>query len=276
MLHKERLLILAKTYPTPSSRYIETSCIAALNSNGEMRRIYPVPFRYVSDQQQFNKWQWITAGIEKSRDDHRPESYRIDVSSIEKGERVDTSNGRWSSRYNLLDKLPHFNSVREINELPDDQRCTLALIKPRGVMELEIVKGEAEWTQEELDKLRQGYIQGSLFDNVGDANKEIAELKKIPFRFYYHYEIDEPGPTQVERLMITDWEAGALYLNCVASHGEQWEKPFRAQYEAFIDSKDLHFLVGTVHRFPNQWLLISVIYPPRRTPGSMIQSDLLF
>ena len=37
----------------------------------------------------------------------------------------------------------------------------------------------------------------------------------------------------------------------------------RAKLEQELPSKDLLFLLGTIHRFPGQWLLISVIYPPR-------------
>lgn len=41
----EELLILTKTYPSPSSKYRETTCVAAINRQGEMRRLFPVPFR---------------------------------------------------------------------------------------------------------------------------------------------------------------------------------------------------------------------------------------
>ena len=41
----EKILILAKTYPSPSAKYGETSCIAGITDRAEMRRIYPVPYR---------------------------------------------------------------------------------------------------------------------------------------------------------------------------------------------------------------------------------------
>ncbi|WP_245961234.1 hypothetical protein [Neopusillimonas maritima] len=40
----ERILILAKTYPSPSAQYVETSCVAGISQDGSMRRLYPVPF----------------------------------------------------------------------------------------------------------------------------------------------------------------------------------------------------------------------------------------
>jgi hypothetical protein len=55
----ERVLILAKTYPSPSAHYVETSCVAGIMEHGSMRRLYPIPFRLIEDGQQFKKWQWI-------------------------------------------------------------------------------------------------------------------------------------------------------------------------------------------------------------------------
>jgi hypothetical protein len=51
----ERVLILCKTYPSPSAKYAETSCVAGMTEDGRLIRLYPVPFRLVSDDQQFKK-----------------------------------------------------------------------------------------------------------------------------------------------------------------------------------------------------------------------------
>lgn len=56
----ERILILAKTYPSPSVKHTETSCVAGINEHGQMRRLYPVPFLMIAENQQFQKWQWVT------------------------------------------------------------------------------------------------------------------------------------------------------------------------------------------------------------------------
>ena len=52
----ERVLILCKTYPSPSARYVETSCVAGISEAGELMRLYPVPFRLIQDEKQFKKW----------------------------------------------------------------------------------------------------------------------------------------------------------------------------------------------------------------------------
>jgi hypothetical protein len=34
------------------------------------------------------------------------------------------------------------------------------------------------------------------------------------------------------------------------------------------------FLMGTIHRFPEQWLIASLIYPPRQRPEPELQVSL--
>ncbi len=48
---KQEILILAKTYPTFSQKYFELVCTAGINTQGEWRRIYPIPFRELPELQ---------------------------------------------------------------------------------------------------------------------------------------------------------------------------------------------------------------------------------
>jgi hypothetical protein len=34
------------------------------------------------------------------------------------------------------------------------------------------------------------------------------------------------------------------------------------------------FLMGTIHRFPNQWLIVSLIYPPKQQTSEPLQQSL--
>lgn len=54
---RTRILILCKTYPSPSAKNVETSCVAGMTTDGRLLRLYPVPFRLLNDQSQFKKWQ---------------------------------------------------------------------------------------------------------------------------------------------------------------------------------------------------------------------------
>ena len=78
----EELLILTRSLSSPSAKYRETTCVAAVNRQGEMRRLFPVPYRLLEGKAQFQKWEWINARLTLPGSDHRPESRRLDADSI--------------------------------------------------------------------------------------------------------------------------------------------------------------------------------------------------
>ena len=260
----ERILILCKTYPSPSAKYAETSCVAGMAADGRLIRLYPVPFRLVADDQQFKKWQWITAKLEKARDDHRPESHRIFVDTIEcDAESLPSGKAGWPIRSELLAKLPLFTDFAAVEKNRVEQGMTLARLRPTRIVGLDIKKTDNPvWTEDEKEKLLRLQQQSELFDEV-EEGKQIRLLEKLPFDFHYRYECDVDGQTFAYRHKLVDWEVGALYRTVRRQHGDAWEAPFRAKLEHELPGKDLQFLLGTIHRFPGQWLLISLIYPPK-------------
>lgn len=268
---KARILILCKTYPSPSAKYAETSCVAGMDENGRLIRLFPVPFRLINSDQQFRKWQWINALIEKSAD-RRPESHKIFVDTIEAGECIDTRN-EWRDRRHWIDKLPSFSDFGALEEARKNDGITLGVVRPHRVVELIISPASSEeWTDKELEKLQHLQQQESLFE---DDLPALKRLQKIPFDFYYVYEcLTESGPVQYKH-KIVDWEACQLYRNVVQAHGKGgWEAPFRQRMFERLPSNDLMLLLGTIHRFPGQWLIVSLIYPPKLPPEAIQQGSL--
>jgi hypothetical protein len=96
-----RILILCKTYPSPSGKYAETTCVAGMDENGNLVRLFPVPFRLIAEEQQFKKWQWVKAKVEKAKKDHRPESFTIKTDTIAGGSVVEPGRN-WGERRRLL------------------------------------------------------------------------------------------------------------------------------------------------------------------------------
>ena len=268
----ERILILCKTYPSPSAKYAETSCVAGMSEAGRLIRLYPVPFRLVADEQQFKKWQWITARIQRSSDDRRVESHRLFVDTIELGEIVPPSND-WKHRRQWLAKLPvfeDFDALELARQQPDGP--TLALLRPKRVLGLDIKPvSHPDWTDEEKAKLLQMQAQGHLFE---ETDPDLRMLRKLPHDFHYRYECESSAGVKPYRHKLVDWEIGALYWNVYQRHRAAWEAPFRAKIGAELPGRDLMFLMGTIHRFPDQWLIVSVIYPPKPQPGAPVQAPL--
>lgn len=271
----ERILILAKTYPSPSAQYVETSCVAGIAQNGSMRRLFPVPFRMIEDGQQFKKWQWIDVRVDKATKDRRPESHKVYVDTINCGEVIDTKKA-WAARWEWLDKMPAFDSFDAIDAARLSDGGSLALLRPKRLLGLDITKARnTDWTDEEREKLLQEQMQGNLFSEA-EERKQVKQLRKVPFDFHYRYVCDTPEGEKEHKHKIVDWEAGALFWNCRRSHGVDWEAPFRAKLEEQLGGKDLMFLMGNQHRFQDQWLIVSLIYPPKRKPAPVLQNSFDF
>ncbi|CAJ3066350.1 Uncharacterised protein [Burkholderia pseudomallei] len=269
----EQILILAKTYPSPSAQYVETSCVAGISQDGSMRRLYPVPFRMIEEGQQFKKWQWIEVRVEKANKDHRPESHKLYVDTITCGDVIDTKK-EWAARWEWLDKIPVFDSFDAIDAARLSAGLSIALLRPKRLLGLEIAKARnQDWTEEEKEKLMREQMQGDLFSEA-EVKRQVKELRKVPFDFYYRYVCDTPDGEKEHKHKIVDWEAGALFWNCRREHGVHWEAPFRAKLEGQLGGKDLMFLMGNQHRFQDQWLIISLVYPPKRKPVEVTQGSL--
>jgi hypothetical protein len=261
----ERVLILCKTYPSPSATYSETSCVAGVTDAGKLIRLFPVPFRLIADDQQFRKWQWITALVEKARDDHRPESHRIFVDKIECDPApLPAGKEGWPHRMELLSKVPVYSDFAAVESARVANGTTLALLRPNRILGLEIkATKNSDWTDDEKAKLTQMQQQSSLFSDE-ENQRQVALLEKIPFDFHYRYECLVDGRPVTYKHKLVDWEAGALYRRLRKQYGaDGWEKPFRDKYEQELPSRDLLLLLGTIHRFPDQWLIVSVFAPPK-------------
>lgn len=268
-----RILILCKTYPSPSSKYVETSCVAGMDDSGQLVRLFPVPFRLITDDQQFRKWQWIEARVRKSTDDHRAESHRISVDTIGKvGDPLSTKNS-WAERRLALSKMEVFEDFDQLELARQSRGITLGLLRPSQLNGLMISKaGAPEWTDDEIAKLMQAQNQGSLFDQDAEQ-RSLKLLRKLPFDFHYQYECKIGDVTKTYKHKLVDWEAGALYWNI--HRRDDWEAAFRQKWITEFSQRDVLFLMGTIHRFPNQWLIVSVLYPPK-LPSEVADQGALF
>ncbi|AZF05898.1 hypothetical protein [Pseudomonas sp. R5-89-07] len=262
MKRKVRILILCKTYPSPSAKYAETSCVAGMDEHGNLIRLYPVPFRLITGEQRFAKWQWIEATIERSPADRRPESHKIGVDSICVGSVLPA--GDWHERMRLLEKLTVYESFDALERARINYNVTLGLVRPARIVALRIKKSaSADWTLDEIEKLQSMQRQYSLFEERDHAS--IKRLEKVPFDFHYVYECMSGGVLKSHTHKIVDWEASQLYRNVHRKYGASgWEAPLRQKLEIDLPARDLMLLMGTIHRFPGQWLIVSLIYPPKR------------
>lgn len=233
----------------------------------KLRRVYPVPFRFLDGNSQFTKWEWISARLARAAADQRPESHRIDVDTVRKlSENVSSADG-WARRLALIE--PHvFDDFGALEQRRLKTGETLGFVRPSRLVSLELTPQQnSDWTPEELEKL----TQERLFESVENRP---PTLRKLGHDFHYRYECATPDGPKQYRHMITDWEAGVLYLNCVKKYGSSWEEKLRQKLEMEFAAKNLILMMGTMHRFPDQWLIIGLIYPPKQPPRKQLALEL--
>ncbi len=248
--HPEEVLVTVKAYPNPSKGYRETSCVAGITRNGSWIRLHPIPFRLLTDQTKFRKYDILRASVSKSSDT-RPESHKIDCESIEIVGRVETKQ-QWRPRDEWV--RPLVRPSLETLQQQEQYRETLGVIRVADLSQLVIERQDPGWSPKETAKLR----QMRLFD------RDIKPLERPPFKFFYKFRCDGPS-CQGHRMQIFDWEVIQSYRSWRGKYGPyDWERMFRQKYEGDMSSKDLHFFVGTLRSHPQNWTIIGLYYPPRR------------
>lgn len=273
---KKKVLITVTTYPLPSRSYDELVCTAGVLENGDWIRIYPVPLKFLSGLRKDGKvesfkYNWIELDLEKRTDDFRPESHspiNYDFKDVQLFGKIDTKNN-WAERKVFCINNFYTNLTQLIEDSKAPKNISLATFKPANIIGFEIEEEENREWKDEWKELRK---QGDLFEQ--DRNPEI-QIPKLPYKFYYRFN-DETG--RESRLMIEDWEIGALYWNCLKSaEGDEGEalKKVRAKYEKeFIKDKEVYLFLGTtkewhMRRSKNPFVIIGVFYPKKEIQTSL-------
>lgn len=269
-----RVLVTVKTYPQPSRSYEELVCNAGFvrGSDGKWKwiRFYPIQFRTLPADQRYKKYQWISLNLKRNWKDSRQESYKPALGIEEPIEvlgHIGTGKDRlWAERkqYALREV---FQSMDQLIGYAKDKKVqkSLATVRPKEMIRLEIEEEkEREWSSESHKDL----LQLGLFQNTNRVSEQsLAVVRKLPYKYYYRFLTE--GDQKPRKMMIEDWEIGALYWNCLQStEGDENEanELVRKRYEEEFFNKDLHLFVGTTkrnhNRAPNPFMIIGVFYPP--------------
>lgn len=204
-MERMKVLITVKTYPIPSSKYDELVCTAGVREDGRFVRLYPINFRDLPFARQYHKYQWIEVdALRHTGLDVRKESYRPDCDSIQLvGEPIGTDRGTWATRarYALAKASA---SMEDLYDQQKKDRTSLGVFRPKRVHDLLITPDDPDWKP----GFRAALAQARLWD---DRTRSKQPPRKVPFKFHYVFECDDAKCSQKHRMMIEDWEAGALY-----------------------------------------------------------------
>jgi hypothetical protein len=269
---RKKVLITVTTYPLPSRSYDELVCTAGVLENGDWIRIYPVPLQFLRGLRKDGKiesfkYNWIELELHKRKDDFRPESHsplHNNFQDVETFGKIGTDNN-WAERKMFCTANVYTNLSKLIEDSRDPKNISLATFKPQEIIGFEITEEENKEWKDEWKEIRK---QGDLFDQT--KNPEI-QIPKLPYKFYYRFRDDEGTES---RLMIEDWEIGALYWNCLRAAKDNAEialEKVREKYEKeFLKEKDIYLFLGTtkewhMRRAKNPFVIIGVFYPKKET-----------
>jgi len=249
----KRILIVVKTYPSPSTKYQETVCTAGVTEAGEWIRIYPVRYRYLSDDQQYKKYTWIELRVRRRDKDHRVESYEPDPDSIKRVAYVGTDD-RWAERKRILLPLAK-RSLEELQRLHDSANISLGLFKPLKVEDFYWRPESPDWSPREK----------SILNQLQMFVQSPKPLEKIPYSFHYSFKCDD-AECRGHNLTIIDWEICQAF--------REWRKRYpsvditlqkiREKWfeQMFGPKRDSYFIVGTHFRYQT-FIILGVFWPPK-------------
>lgn len=270
-----KVLIAVKTYPTLSNKYDELVCTAGFTEDGTWVRIYPIPFRKLDYDKQYSKYDWVEFDLERNTSDFRLESFK--PKSIETAfkiiDHLDTDDS-WRQRKEIVLQNVYTNMTDLIAQAKDNKKYTsLAVFKPKEILDFTIEKVEREWDKKKLDKLKANAQQLNLFKN---SENPFEVVQKLPYKFSFKFKSDDGI---VRTMMIEDWEIGALYWNSLKRHeGDDAETKACADvkkkyFEDFAKIKDLYFFLGTTREFhliaPNPFVIIGTFHPKKIVQTSL-------
>lgn len=256
-MERMKVLITVKTYPIPSAKYDELVCTAGVREDGSFIRLYPINFRELNDNQRYQKYQWIEVAAAKYKGrDARKESFRPDSTTIKLlGEPISSSRN-WADRAKYVLKKKT-TSMEHLHEQQEKDRTSLGIFKPRKIHGLVFEPSEPDWPP----KFKAALAQARLWDER-KVTKEPP--RKVPFKFQYEFECDDPRCKKNHRMMIEDWELGALYWRNVNA-GRTPDEAAKTVQKRFLDEicaadRDTHLYVGTVLEH-GTWVVIGVFWP---------------
>ncbi len=257
--HKKKILITVKAYPNPSNKYGETVCCAGVDlSNNQLVRLYPIPYRDLKYEKQFKKYNIIEVDCTPPKDDKRPESFHVNIDTIQVREWFDTkTDKKWSRRKDIVLKVP-IKSMCQVLKDAAEKDLSLGLIKPERISFESAKQSQSESEQKARESC---YAQLTFFDHKKKT------IEDIPYSFYYKFHCAGEANCPGHKLSIIDWEVGQAYREWRAKYKDEKVliEKIKQRWVEIADTakKDVYFYVGNLKRFRQTFMVLGVFYPPR-------------
>ena len=272
---KERILVIAKTYPEISTKYGPLVCTVGLNENLEWRRIYPIPAKIFFDEQyshlRFKKWDIIEVELT----DARPKDPRIESYKVVNWENIKIIGHveRWEDKIGFLEKVLD----KDIESIWNSNR-SIGVIKPTKLIDFfdkprERIKDEAEkevlYKMNEAQATLEQYINIKVVENdiLPEVKEKDIKIEKLPW-IGYKFNCSNINCNGHE-MMAIDWEIQELFRKY-----RQINPVKKKVFFEFRNRRNIYFVIGNTWKFRKSFMIISVVYPPVSTkPNINVKFD---
>ena len=242
-----RARILVKAYPQPSRTYEETVCVAAVTEDGQnMLRLYPIRYRHLSKERQFERFDLIEMDVERPKEDHRPESRHViedSIRIIEFGKQLPTEQRVALWRRHVVPSLTALVEEEKVN------RRSFGIVRPDPGSVRFYAEPIATASATEQELTSQLFQQQSLLEDA------LKPLKKPDYTFGYRFTSNGHN----HRCTLLDWEVQAAWFNYQRTYGDAALKMMQQQYGERIAQQNLHLIFGNQHKRPWQFIVIGVL-----------------
>lgn len=255
------VLVMAKTYPNISREYTELVCTAGLRIDThpyQWIRLYPIPYRLLEQHEKYKKWQVIKVRIAKRNSDLRPESYQPDPNGkiVPVGDVIKRTGG-WRIRAEYLENFYDQTNTCQLltgAKTGKTQSQSLGIVHPRQITGFDINPNEEFFDKKRSREQEVWTLSGT----------QVKTVDPSPFTLKFSYKCESPhckGHTQ----SVIDWEVGASGYNRL-QEGIDKDDVLKILREQFITrpmKKDLWFILGNMHRRPQNFMILSLFYPDK-------------
>lgn len=253
MGERVKVLITVKTYPSPSLSYEEVVCTAGVQEDGSFIRLYPIDYRYRSNTEWYEKYQWVEVEIKKHRKDPRPESFRPIGEIKTLGQPIGTENN-WAERKRYV-FAKGISTMCQLQRMSKEKQVSLGIIKPQLVEDFLIEETERNWNPKWVAQMNQLKLFGP----------DRKPLDKIPYKFYYKFICQEPE-CRGHKMANIDWEVGQLYRSMRSKYDDETLACDKVKEKFFGEicglDKDTHFFVGTILEY-GTWVVLGTFWPKK-------------
>jgi hypothetical protein len=240
--------ILVKAFPQQSKKHEETVCCAGITEDGkQMLRLFPIRFRRLPKEQQFERFDLIEVLATKAGDP-RPESYRVDEASIALIEKASTLNEEAKVRLWQPFIAPSLKALHEENR---QKNRSLGIVRPDPDSLKFFCKPAKEADTEDrdvADAVQQ--VQQSSF-----LEDPLKPLEKPEYAFGYRFTSAGHPHTHI----IHDWEVQAAYRQYKHRYGTEALDRLKHEYAHNIPARNPHFLMGTIAAHPRNFIIIGLL-----------------